>query len=972
MFMKKSIVLASVLLFAIVAANAQTKNRWSISNEAALIQLNKDVFIHNYKPFAFKVFRLDEAALSNDLAAAPSVEKVSAAKSSFIIIVPNAAGNFEKFRVAEASVMEPALQAAFPEIRSYTGQGIDEPSSTIRFSITPLGFNAMILSSVRKTIYINSTEPGSGHCIVFDRDNLSKQKEVFDCTLEAVVNSNIQGNSGIAQKNADDSKLRTYRLALCVNGEFSVAALNGAGGTDAQKKAIVLAVLTTDLTRANGIYERDFGVHLNFVANETSLIYLVASTDPFTNSGSWNTQTQTTCDNVIGNSNYDIGHLIAKVANSSGNNGNAGCIGCVCKTGSKGSGFSAHTDVQGDPLVVDYWTHEMGHQFGANHTFTFSNENTAVQVEPGSGSTIMGYAGITGATDIQAHSDDYFQAFSISQITDYIKTGSGAGCAVVTNTGDATPTADAGIDYTVPKSTPFVLTGSGSDADAGDVLSYCWEQIDDYVTGSNTYPSTAATTGPVFRSFSPNSGVTRTLPGISSVLAGTNNNKWEALPAVARNLNFRFTVRDNHAGGGNNNSDDMMVTVSSTTGPFLVTQPNTQTIWAPGSQQTVTWSVNGTNAAPINCANVKISLSTDGGVTYSTILAASTANDGSELVTMPNTTSTQARVKIEAIDNIFFDISDFDFVIDIPAPCDIPADLTAINVTAGSATLLWTGVGAALSYDVDYKPASSGIWINAATASPSTSVDLSGLTGSTLYDCRVRSNCTGGSSAYANAQFTTSGGGLCPGNYDLGNNNNLANAVQIPINTNITGLINTATDKDYYKFTLANAGNITITLTNLPADYDLNLLNSSNVVLKKSKLRGTASETITYSAPAGTLYIKINGFSGANNTSLCYTLNVSAPNGIIVTAQSDDAVKAQTGIKIYPNPAKDIVYVNLDKETKNSVLRIYDLYGRAVITKNINDVKTGVSINQLPGGLYIVKVYAGNGELLYNTKFMKQ
>lgn len=968
--MKKSLAFV-IMLFAITIANAQTKNRWLKSDEAAIAQLNTDVFAHNYKPAAYKVFKLDEAGLKNDLLAAPSIEKMNAAKSSFIISVPNSDGNFEKFRVVDAPVMEPELAAKYPEIKSYAGQGIDEPTSTIRFSVTPLGFNAMILSSVRKTIYINALS--NGVYLVFDRDHLSAQKEVFDCNLEAVTNAAIQGNGGASsEKNADDGKLRTYRLALCVNGEYSVAALNGAGGTDAQKKAIVLAVLTTNLTRANGIYERDFGIHMNFVANETSIIYLVASTDPFTTSGAWNSQTQTTCDNVIGNTNYDIGHLIAKVANSSGNNGNAGCIGCVCKTGSKGSGFSAHTDVQGDPLVVDYWTHEMGHQYGANHTFTFSNENTTVQVEPGSGSTIMGYAGITGVTtDIQAHSDDYFQALSISQITDYVKTGSGAGCAVVTVTGDATPTANAGADYTIPKSTPFTLSGTGSDADAGDVLSYCWEQIDDYTTGSNTIPSSASTTGPQFRSYNYTTSTSRTFPALSSILGGSNSNKWEVLPSVARNLNFRFTVRDNHAGGGNNNSDDMIVTVSSTTGPFTVTQPNTAVTWAPASQQTVTWAVNGTNGAPINCANVKISLSTDGGTTFSTLVA-STPNDGSELVTMPNSTTAQARIKIEAIGNIFFDISDNNFTIDVVAPCDVPTDLAAINVTDNSATLFWTGVGAAVSYDVDYKASSSPTWINAATGLQATSVDLSGLASGTLYDCRVRSNCSGGSSAYASSQFTTTGGGACPSSYDVGNNNNFGTAVQIPVNANVTGLINVATDKDFYKFTLANAGSITITLTTLPADYDLTLLSSSNVTIQKSKNRGTTSESITYNASAGTLYLKVNSFNGASNASLCYTLNVSAPNGIHVSAGTNEAAKVQSGIKLYPNPAKDIININLDKIEKNSTLRIFDLYGKVVLTKTVSTLNTNIDVKQLPAGLYFVKVYEANGEQLYNAKFIKQ
>lgn len=661
--MKKILLVTAIIGGTMLSANAQNKSTfWRPLNESALTQTGKNVFEKNYKPDAFKVFSLDENAMEYTLHQAPSDKKISASKSDFIITIPVSDGSMESFRVVEAPVMSDELQAQHPEIRAYAGQGITHPGSVIRFDMTPLGFHAMVISPDRKTIYINPVDRNNKYYIVFDRDHLSKEKSVFDCSMEAAIDQPFQGNTG-TNRSADDAKLRTYRLALCVTGEFSVKALNGAGGTDAQKKAIVLADLTTDLVRANGIYETDFGIHMNFVTNETDLIYLNAATDPWTGVNSWNTKTQQTCDNVIGNANYDIGHLIANVATFSSNNGNAGCIGCVCKTGSKGSGFSAHTDVVGDPLVVDYWTHEMGHQYGANHTFDFSNENTIAQVEPGSGSTIMGYAGITGATDLQPHSDPYFNAISIQQITAYIKTGIGA-CGVVTSTGDNTPTADAGANYTIPKSTPFALTGVGTDADGGDVLSYVWEQNDRFFSGtSNKYPNSTVTTGPVFRSYNPTTSPVRTFPALSSILDGTNTNKWEVLPSINRTLNFRFTVRDNQAGGGNNSSDDAVVTVVNTSGPFVVTQPNTNVSWAGNSNQTITWNVASTNTGAVNCSNVMISLSTDGGLTFPTVLAASTANDGSENLPIPNTPSSNCRVKVEAVGNIFFDISNTNFSI---------------------------------------------------------------------------------------------------------------------------------------------------------------------------------------------------------------------------------------------------------------------------------------------------------------------
>ncbi len=661
--MKKVLLVTAIMGGMIGSSFAQNKtNWWRQMNDNALTQTGKNVFERNYQPDAYKVFQLDEINMAYFLNHTPSIKKTKVAESGSIITVPVSDGTMESFRVVEFSVMSDELQAKYPDIRAYTGEGITHPGSVIRFDMTPLGFHAMIISPDRKTIYINPVDREQKYYIVFDRDHLSKQKSVFDCSMEAAIDQPFQANA-VANKNADDAKLRTYRLALCVTGEFSQASLNGMGGTDAQKKAHVLADLTTDLVRANGIYETDFGIHMEFVTNETDIIYLDPATDPWSGVNTWNNKTQQTCDNVIGNANYDIGHLIAHVNSTNSNNGNAGCIGCVCKTGSKGSGFSAHTDVTGDPLVVDYWTHEMGHQYGANHTFDFSNENTIAQVEPGSGSTIMGYAGITGATDLQPHSDPYFNAISIQQITDYIKTGQGA-CGVVTNTGDHTPTANAGANYTIPKSTPFALTGSATDADGSDVLSYCWEQIDRFISGSsNKYPNATVTTGPVFRSYLPTSSVTRVFPKLSSILDGTNTNKWEVLPGVNRTLNFRFTVRDNHANGGNNNSDDAVITVTSTAGPFKVTQPNTNVSWTGNTAQTITWDVASTNTGSVNCSNVKISLSTDGGQTFPTVLTASTPNDGSETLTMPNVTSSNCRIKIEAVGNIFFDISNTNFTL---------------------------------------------------------------------------------------------------------------------------------------------------------------------------------------------------------------------------------------------------------------------------------------------------------------------
>ncbi len=296
-------------------------------------------------------------------------------------------------------------------------------------------------------------------------------------------------------------------------------------------------------------------------------------------------------------------------------------------------------------------------ELGGNHTFSHASEGpTIAQVEPGSGTTIMGYAGITGATtDVASHSHDNFHAISIKQITDYIKATS---CDVETGISNNVPSAGAGGDFTIPISTPFKLTGSGSDADGGDVLSFVWEQMD-VATTFGAQPTTTATSGPVFRCFPPTTSTSRTFPGLASILDGTNGNTWERLPSVGRTMNFRMTVRDNHPGGGQNNFDDMIVTVSGTAGPFGVTSPNTNVTWCPGTH-TVTWSVNGSETLS---ANINILLSTDGGNTFPTVLVANTPNDGTQDVTISCTYSTMARIKIESVGNIFFDISNANFTI---------------------------------------------------------------------------------------------------------------------------------------------------------------------------------------------------------------------------------------------------------------------------------------------------------------------
>ncbi|WP_411893900.1 immunoglobulin-like domain-containing protein [Winogradskyella sp. A2] len=687
---------------------------------------------------AYQTFSLNTQALKQVLANAPQRD-FSRNGSNLVLSFPNSEGKLERFAIMEASVMHPDLQARYPNIRSYVGQGIDDASSRIRFSLTPEGFNGMILSGNGPSTFIEPVSRNSSNYIVFNRRNRTDFNNDFECQVTERLNTTM--SSGAIMKNADDSILRTYRLVVSATGEYT----QYHGGTKAQ----ALAAINTTMTRVNGIYETDFNVTMVLIANTDDVIYTSTTSDPYGNTTSgYNTQLQNTLTSVIGEANYDIGHLFANLQN----NGNAGCIGCVCVNGQKGSGWTSLTTPEGDPFDVDYVAHEMGHQFGGNHTFTFSNEGTGAQMEPGSGSTIMGYAGITGATDVQSNSDPYFHAASVQQITDYIKTTS---CQTNTNTGNAVPVVNAGSNHTIPRGTPFVLDGTATDADTGDVLTYCWEQFD-VGSPATTNPSVNNTSGTAFRSFTPTTDTKRYFPRLSTVKTGATSWQWEAVPNVSRNLTFRLTVRDNQAGGGTNNSDDMVVSVTANAGPFVLNSPNTNVTWDAGTTRTVTWNVAGTTGNGVNAANVDIFLSTDGGDTYPIALATGVANDGSHDIVVPNNQGNQNRVMVKGANNIFFDISNTNFTIGAPVVCNatVPTGLAASNVATTTATLSWDAVPGA-SYDLRYREVGTSTWTTESVTGISSS--LSGLTALTQYEAQVRSTCTGGAtSAYSGlVNFTT-------------------------------------------------------------------------------------------------------------------------------------------------------------------------------------------------------------------------
>ena len=672
--MKKSILTCLLALVAFTGFS-QPDKFWSSNTESrSRIVTDKAVARQSY-PKEFRLFNLDISLFRQELF---TVVDNRNAKHSTLITLPNADGKLEQFEVVEASNFEPALQARYPEIRAYSGKGITDKYASLKLSISPQGIQTMVFRTDSENEFIEPYSQDHSVYAVY-RSQREKGKLAWTCSTDEQQYSNqLKSQLPVASASGTSAgTLKTLRLAPSCNGEYA----NWFGATSVAQEGLVLAAFNATLTRCNGVYEKDLALHLNLIAQTTSVIYYNPATDPYsTTLSQWNLQLQQTLTNVIGNVNYDIGHMFG----ASGGGGNAGCIGCVCNNPAnsnslgKGAGITSPADgiPQGDNFDIDYVVHEVGHQLGANHTFSMSLEGTGQNKEVGSGITIMGYAGIT-SQDVAPHSIDIFHETSIAQIQANLATKT---CPVTTSitANNAIPVVATVSNYTIPVSTPFVLTASATDAD-GDPVTYCWEQNDNSTTsGTGSVASPTKTTGPNWLSFSPTASGTRTFPRLSTILAGLNvtpplpggdaGANIEALSSVSRTLNFRITVRDNHPFSstapvtvGQTAFTDAVVTVTNTAGPFAVTAPNTAVTWSAGGSATVTWSVNGTNAGSVNCASVNILLSTDGGQTFPTVLAAATPNDGSEIITVPSSQSSTCRVKVESVGNIFFDISNTNF-----------------------------------------------------------------------------------------------------------------------------------------------------------------------------------------------------------------------------------------------------------------------------------------------------------------------
>jgi hypothetical protein len=659
-FIMQKNILAAITIGLSMLATAQSKKQfWSVVNDLQVERTGERVIV----PDKYTTCRLTDNNLKNALWSAPHEKDVKLQNSQTIIELPMPNGTFTKFRVVESPVMAPELSVQFPTIKTFNVMGVDQPGTYGKLDFTEMGFHAM-LRGTSGDIYIdpycrfNYTDYNSYYLRDYHKD-LSKILPEVGVIDNIPADKRLGHNSTMANICTGD-QLRTYRTAIACTGEYAVAAT----GTGSPTLAQTLSCIVTTLNRVDGVYETDLAIKMVLVPTETVVVYTNASTDPFTGNNNANTlinESQTVIDNNIGDANYDAGHTFST------GGGGLSTLGGVCISGSKASSITGSPQPTGDGYDIDYVAHEMGHNFGGNHTFRATtgscsgNQNPGTMVEPGSGITIMAYAGICGTNDDSTHSIPYFHTISFDEITDYTYNNSGSTCPVTTNTGNHAPVVTVPVSFTVPKSTPFILTGSATDPD-GDPLTYSWEEIDNNSTAGNWNSGSA----PFFRSYNPVSAPTRMFPKLSVVQSGTYTTTiGEFLPSTQQTLNFRLVARDNLMGGGGVCYSATTVSVSATAGPLSVTAPNTTGItWTCPGTQTITWAVNGTDAAPISCANVNILISYDGGATFSTLMA-NVANSGSQVVTVPTLTATIAtcRIKVESVGNIFFDMSDKNFTI---------------------------------------------------------------------------------------------------------------------------------------------------------------------------------------------------------------------------------------------------------------------------------------------------------------------
>lgn len=639
-------ILASVLATPNLHAQS-TENLWQTAEPGVPIPGKRRI-----KPEKYQLLRVDFEDLKSQLRQAPE-ESFPATNPGMEVRLPMPDGSFQRFAVYSSDIMHKSDRADFPDIRTFVAQGLDDPRAHARIDFTPHGFHAMILGQ-EDSYWIDPYAFGNTEYYMAYRKSDLKPRpdEDYTCHSDHLPNDlSLDSKQRVMGAGLPvGPQMLVYELAITCIGEYT----QFHGGT----VPLAQAAMVTSVNRITGIFERDMGIRLVLVPNNDTLIFTDPNTDPYPccNLGPILNLGANVIDSLVGFPNYDIGHTFTTYG------GGLAAFG-VCENAKAIAGTGLNNPI-GDPFDVDYVSHEMGHQFHCAHTFNYCPGNGGVPHEPGSGSTIMAYAGLCGSANMQNFSVDAFSVGSYEQAVTFVQQGPGNTCPDVITTGNSAPTVTIPQGgFYIPYSTPFELTAVGSDIDL-DSLTYSWEQWD---LGPNTHPDTAIGNCPLFRVLWPTPNPQRIFPQITDIVQGTST-IGEKLPEYGREMNFRCAIRDNRGGA---DFAEMKFFVADSSGPFQVTYPNTNVgFWVAGSIENVTWDVANSNLSPVNCPNVDIYLSTDGGFTYPIVLATGRPNNGATAITVPNILGNNMRVKIKGAGNHFFDISDSDFAILPPSTPD--------------------------------------------------------------------------------------------------------------------------------------------------------------------------------------------------------------------------------------------------------------------------------------------------------------
>jgi hypothetical protein len=937
-----------------------------------------------------------------------------------IVSLPTAEGKIEKFAVYSDPVMEKSMADRY-QLGSYIGVGVDDPGKYVRFSTAPTEMQSMIIKD-GKFQFIEPITTDKQVYGVFYKTKRTDADHGFECSTEEKSLKDIKSLEAFGKKNLSNvgitnrpasTKYRTYRLALSTTGEYTKKFDPSGGITN------TVTQMNATMTRVNGIFQKDFAIKL-IIQDLQNIIYTDPATDPYT--GNLNLQLQQTLTSAVGNANYDMGHVF----NASGGNGNAGSIGSTCvdpatpTSLAKGSAFTQNTNPVGDSFDIDYVAHEMGHQLGGNHTFSHVSEGSGVNIEPGGGTTIMGYAGITG-DNVQDFTDAYFHYSSINQVLNSLDSKPGCGTSenITTNTA---PVISALPAYSIPKGTAYYLDASATDADP---IKYTWEQydsVDSYnsISGDSGWGYNAQ--GALTRSYFGTASGRRYFPSLPVVMSGslTDKTKWETVSYIPRVLKYAVTVRDENAAKPMLVSAETTVTVTND-GPFKFTGLIDNTTLYNNAANTISWDVANTNAAPYNAANVKIEYTTDlvNGSTW-TELVASTPNTGSYTAQMPSGLTGPVKLRISAIGNVFYAVSPKIIVGAAPtSTTDAPTGVGSIaaGILKTSATIGWNSVPGA-TYAIKYRKLGETNWTNAASAT--NFVSLSSLEDETNYEVQVAAvvNTVPGtfSPTYAfktkglrtgsdYCLMTTGGNSFASFSFNSGLAQlNLANLAysQLTYKTifstyqdfteDVTKQVN-LTKGTQYTLSYFNVGNTAGYNDKMEVWIDFNrngVFEASEKIGTKTTVppangqyTGTMVFTVPATAYAGDKLLRMrvaNTFFNAA-TGPCGSPSVPVQGGGVISQGSfkDFSVKItetlavnetkdvkSTEISIYPNPADTFVEV---KNLKGKAdYKIYTADGRLAQEGQIDGQR--INVASLIKGMYVITIK--DDKNTYNTKLIKK